>query len=242
MKEFENHIYFANFGVTDIYNNNYDYTIVSNYLMEQNEVKRKIQLFTEFNLKFGEGYFIIPKETYNSVLKPVFDEIKSMQIEEENNMDINLETYMPKSEINGWILTDDDNLQYIKKESIYEFECIQMAPYPTDDLISDEDEDKEYYQVCQANIDIMYYIKCRTKDFINTLASYDYCDWPDDENYLTREDGIKVLNAMYEEYGEQAYQLIAECLFEDIPFYDIRIYKGVEEKCIAFIENYCKNQ
>lgn len=239
MKAMKNRIYFVNFTISDIYDNNYDYVLVSNYLMKQEEVKKNIQLFTEFNLKFGKNYFIIPKEAYESVLKPTFDEIKFMLIEEENKMEINLETYTPKAEINDWKLTDDDCLQYLKEINPMEYECIQLAPYPIDDMDSEEDEGKEYYQVCQANVDIMYEIKTNPSKFISTLASYDYCDFPSDDRFITYDDANKIIASILEEYGEKGYQLIAECIFEDIPFFDTRIFIGSEEDCIAFIENYC---
>lgn len=240
MKEMKNRIYFANFTISDIYDNNYDYVLVSNYLMKQEEVKKNIQLFTEFDLNFGKNYFIIQKEAYESVLKPTFDEIKSMLIEEENKMEINLETYTPKAEINGWELTDDDSLQYLKKINPMEYECIQLAPYPTDDLCSEEDEGIEYFQVCQANIDVMYYAKYKAKTLMNILASYNYCDYPTDDRFITYDDINKIIANILEEYGEKGYQLIAECAFEDIPFYDISIFKGTEEECIGFIETYCE--
>ena len=240
MKKMKNRIYFANFTISDIYDNNYDYVLVSNYLMKQEEVKKNIQLFTEFDLNFGKNYFIIQKEAYESVLKPTFDEIKFMKIEEERNMNINLETYIPKPEINDWELIDDDSLQYLKKVNPMEYECIQLAPYPTEDLSSEEDEGIEYFQVCQANIDIMYYAKYNTKNFINTLAGYDYCDYPSDDRFVTYDDANKIIANIIEEYGEKGYQLIAECIFEDIPFFEISIFNGTEEDCISFIKSYCE--
>ena len=237
-----NPIYTVNFSATDRYGNVYEYILVSNHLMDKNEIHNCNQQFLEFDLNTGEGYFIIPSKTYKEILKPVFNEIKLNNLKEDFKMNTNkidLETFIPKSEINNWELTDDDCLQYLKEINPMEYECIQLAPYPIDDMDSEEDEDKEYYQVCQANVDIMYDIKTNPGKFISTLASYDYCDFPDDERFSTFEDANKIISHILDQYGLKGYQLIAECIFEDIPFFDIRIFTGSEEDCIAFIENYC---
>ena len=237
-----NPIYTCNFSATDRYGNVYEYTLVTNRTMDKNEIHKCNQQFLEFDSNTGEGYFIIPSKTYKEILKPVFNEIKLNNFKEDFKMNTNkidLETFIPKSEINNWELTDDDYLQYLKKVNPMEYECIQLAPYPIDDICSEEDEGKEYYQVYQANVDIMYDIKTNPGKFISTLASYDYCDYPSDDRFVTYDDANKIIGNILEEYGKKGYQLIAECIFEDIPFFDISIFKGTEEDCISFIEAYC---
>lgn len=213
-----------------------EYVLVSSVYMEKDKVNEIIRNFIDDGVNQSDNWFIISAKTYKNTLNPIFNEIKTYRVKEVTKMPVDLETYIPKEKINGWVLTDDDCLQYLKKINQAEYRCIQLAPYP----ISEGNEDTILYQVCQADIDVIYNMKTDPAKVVNILASYGYCDYPDDSRFITSDDVLKVVNYVLEDYGEAGYQIIAECIFEDIPFYDIRIFKGTEEECISFIEAFCE--
>lgn len=124
-------------------------------------------------------------------------------------------------ENNKWILTDDDSYQHVRKIGEDKFELIEMC------LINPETEE---YLVYTDEIDIDEYLEINRGELIEILEGY--YDAEDEENVIQF-----VMNHI-----ESPSQIMAECIFEYYgAFQAYTLFKGSEEKCRQYIENYIKN-
>lgn len=130
-------------------------------------------------------------------------------------------------ELNNWGLTDDDSQQYVKEisseESPHTFELIEIG------LINPEDE---IYQIYTNSICVEDYLETARGELKEIINSYGYY-LDDEDNY----DGFCIWN-----YKEEAYQVMAECIFEYYGSFEAeQLFIGAEKECIDFVQNYIKN-
>lgn len=124
-------------------------------------------------------------------------------------------------ENNKWILTDDDSYQHVKKIGEDKFELIEIC------LINPETEE---YLVYTDEIDVDEYLEINRGELIEILEGY--YDAEDEEDVIQF-----VMNHI-----ESPSQIMAECIFEYYgAFQAYTLFKGSEEKCRQYIENYIKN-
>ena len=124
-------------------------------------------------------------------------------------------------ENNKWILTDDDSYQHVKKIGEDKFELIEIC------LINPETEE---YLVYTDEIDVDKYLEINRGELIEILEGY--YDAEDEEDVIQF-----VMNHI-----ESPSQIMAECIFEYYgAFQAYTLFKGSEEKCRQYIENYIKN-
>ena len=120
--------------------------------------------------------------------------------------------------INAWVLTDDDSCQYVKKINEDEFQLIEMS------LINPETEE---FIVYTDEIDVDAYLEQNRGETEEILNSFGY-----------GENNISSIEEVINKYSN-ASQIIAECIFEYYSdFQAYTIFKGREEQCRRFIENY----
>lgn len=111
---------------------------------------------------------------------------------------------------NNWFCTDSDCLQHCKKDSNTAFNFIQAVWLDTcdgDPRAINAKDDSDNYAVCIGYIDLDLY---PDEDKECSLASYGY-----------------TLETVFKIYGDDANQIIAECLFEDNCLYDGNSIAGV---------------
>ena len=101
-------------------------------------------------------------------------------------------------ENNNWFCTDPDCMQYCKQVNDTEFHFVQAVWLDTcsgDTTAENAKDETDNYVVCSGYIDL----DCYSEEDVNcALSSYDY----------TLESANKI-------FGDDANQIIAECLFED---------------------------
>lgn len=130
-------------------------------------------------------------------------------------------------EINEWILTDDDSQQYVRlTDNEDEFDLIEMG------LMNPEIEE---FMVYFSNIDVMSLLEQERSTICDILRSYSYGDNDNSED--------APINAVIKIYKENASQIIAECYFEYYNTFsaDELLFKGSEQECINFIQDWIKN-
>ena len=135
--------------------------------------------------------------------------------------------------INNWVCVDADSCQYVKCSFKSEeggeynhYKLIQM------DLINPDTKEYEVYFDTLCVDDYLDYMR---SELSIILASYGYSD--DDE-----EDCAEIIERMMEEYGDDVFQVVCECIFEYYGSFQAEVlFTGSEQDCIKFIENYCKN-
>lgn len=135
--------------------------------------------------------------------------------------------------INNWVCVDADSCQYVKCSFKSEeggeynhYKLIQM------DLIN---PDTKKYEVYFDTLCVDDYLDYMRSELSIILASYGYSD--DDE-----EDCAEIIERMMEEYGDDVFQVVCECIFEYYGSFQAEVlFTGSEQDCIKFIENYCKN-
>ena len=135
--------------------------------------------------------------------------------------------------INNWVCVDADSYQYVKCSFKSEeggeynhYKLIQM------DLIN---PDTKKYEVYFDTLCVDDYLDYMRSELSIILASYGYSD--DDE-----EDCAEIIERMMEEYGDDVFQVVCECIFEYYGSFQAEVlFTGSEQDCIKFIENYCKN-
>ena len=135
--------------------------------------------------------------------------------------------------INNWVCVDADSCQYVKCSFKSEeggeynhYKLIQM------DLIN---PDTKKYEVYFDTLCVDDYLDYMRSELSIILASYGYSD--DDE-----EDCAEIIERMIEEYGDDVFQVVCECIFEYYGSFQAEVlFTGSEQDCIKFIENYCKN-
>lgn len=134
--------------------------------------------------------------------------------------------------INEWILTDDASQQYVKEISTEEiphtFKLIEMS------LIN---PDIKHFEVYSDEICIDDYLETMRGELKEIIHSYSYYL---DEDELETND--KNYYTSIWKYEDEAYQVMAECIFEYYgSFQAEQIFIGSETDCIKFIQNYIKN-
>ena len=135
--------------------------------------------------------------------------------------------------INNWVCVDADSCQYVKCSFKSEeggeynhYKLIQM------DLIN---PDTKKYEVYFDTLCVDDYLDYMRSELSIILASYGYSD--DDE-----EDCAEIIERMMEEYGDDVFQVVCECIFEYYDSFQAEVlFTGSEQDCIKFIENYCEN-
>lgn len=130
--------------------------------------------------------------------------------------------------INNWILTDDASQQYVRSiNNKDEFDLIEMG-------LCSRNPDK--YEVYTDSIAIIEdYFETMREELQNILEGFGYG--------IKKEDGFikDPIEDVFEKYVEDAYQIMAECIFEYYgSFQAEQIFVGSETDCIAFIQNYIK--
>ena len=134
--------------------------------------------------------------------------------------------------INNWVCVDADSCQYVKCSFKSEeggeynhYKLIQM------DLIN---PDTKKYEVYFDTLCVEDYLDYMRGELSIILASYGYGE---DE-----EDCVEIIESMMEEYGDDVFQVICECIFEYYGSFQAEVlFTGSEQDCIKFIKNYCKN-
>ncbi len=120
--------------------------------------------------------------------------------------------------INAWVLTDDDSCQYVKKINEDEFQLIEMS------LVNPETEE---FIVYTDEIDVDAYLEQNRGEIEEILRTFGYG--------YEYNSGIEEVMNIY----SSASQIIAECIFEYYNYFQAEvIFKGSEEQCRRFIENY----
>ena len=116
-------------------------------------------------------------------------------------------------ENNGWFCTDPDCMQYCQKVNETEFRFIQAVWLDTcdgDTRAKNAKDDSDNYAVCTDYIDLdpeLYEVG----DFEDYISSY----------------GYNSIEFLQKEYGDDANQIIAECIFETCCLYDNSSIAGV---------------
>ena len=134
--------------------------------------------------------------------------------------------------INNWVCVDADSCQYVKCSfksdeggEYNHYKLIQM------DLIN---PDTKKYEVYFDTLCVDDYLDYMRSELSIILASYGYGD---DE-----EDCAEIIERMMEEYEDDVFQVVCECIFEWYGNFQAEVlFTGSEQDCIKFIENYCKN-
>ena len=134
--------------------------------------------------------------------------------------------------INNWVCVDADSCQYVKCSFKSEeggeynhYKLIQM------DLIN---PDTQEYEVYFDTICVEDYLDSMRGELSLILSSYGYGD--------SEEDCTEIIKRMMEEYEDDVFQVVCECIFEWYGSFQAEVlFTGSEQDCIKFIENYCKN-
>lgn len=113
-----------------------------------------------------------------------------------------------------WIMTDDDSMQHVKRLSETKFKLVEFA------LTS---RDPDSYEV-----------------YTDTLDMNDYLTGMKDElEAILKGFGYDSIESVREAYGEEALQVMAECVFEHYgSFQAHKIYVGTETMCRLFVTCY----
>ena len=134
--------------------------------------------------------------------------------------------------INNWVCVDADSCQYVKCSFKSEeggeynhYKLIQM------DLIN---PDTKKYEVYFDTLCVNDYLDYMRSELSLILSSYGYGD--------SEEDCTEIIERMMEEYGDDVFQVVCECIFEYYDNFQAEVlFTGSEQDCIKFIEKYCEN-
>lgn len=111
-------------------------------------------------------------------------------------------------ERNNWFCTDSDCLQYCKKINETEYDFIQAVWLDDcEPRAKNAKDESDNYAVCTGYIDLDLY---SDDDKEGSISSYGY-----------------TMESVNEIYGDEANQIIAECLFEDDCLYENHSIAGV---------------
>ena len=135
--------------------------------------------------------------------------------------------------INNWVCVDADSCQYVKCS----FKSEEGGEYNHYKLIQIDliNPDTKKYEVYFDTLCVDDYLDYMRSELSIILASYGYSD--DDE-----EDCAEIIERMMEEYGDDVFQVVCECIFEYYGSFQAEVlFIGSEQDCIKFIENYCEN-
>ena len=134
--------------------------------------------------------------------------------------------------INNWVCVDADSCQYVKCSFKSEeggeynhYKLIQM------DLIN---PDTKKYEVYFDTLCVDDYLDYMRSELSLILSSYGYGD--------SEEDCTEIIERMMEEYEDDVFQVVCECIFEWYGSFQAEVlFTGSEQNCIKFIKNYCEN-
>ena len=231
MEGFKNNIFTVNF-TCEFLGKELNFVLVTNYFMDKEEINNIINRnFVELNIKNGANWFVIPKESYDKVLGPMFEEIALfVQKTKGNHEKFDLDTFKPKKEINGWKLLTDDDMCYIKEISPFVFRFAMMA------IVKDK------YNLVTDLVDVGFLVDKASIEFLNSLASHGYCDFCyQDENFDAEEVMKTVEHEMISTYRNRAFSLMGEVFFKETCYkYATFTPCKSEEQCIQAIEYYCE--
>lgn len=132
------------------------------------------------------------------------------------------------SNTNNWILTDDDAQQYVKEISTEEiphtFKLIEMCLFS---------RNPDEYEVYTDAICVDDYLETMRGELKEILHSYSY--YLDDED---EEDENERSTSIWN-YKEEAYQIMAECIFEYYgAFQTNERFIGSYQECCNFIQKW----
>ena len=108
-----------------------------------------------------------------------------------------------------WLLTDSAGYQHVRRITATEFELIEIYAH---------DEDCEKFGVYNGLVNLSDWTPSQLNPILNT---FDYAD----------------IDAVFTEYGDSAYQVIAECVFESMGYSNNQIFTGSKLECIRFIND-----
>ena len=118
-----------------------------------------------------------------------------------------------KNNTSGWILTDDDSRQHVKRINDWTYSLIEMC------LIS---RNPDQFQVYTDTIDLR-----NDEGIMSTVL--------DGFGYAGYFDVVSKYN------NDDAPQIVAECIFESYGSFRAEVqFVGSEEECIEYIDNYIK--
>ena len=119
-----------------------------------------------------------------------------------------------KTKDGDWALTDDDSCQYVKKLDENTLSLIEMC------IIS---INPDRYEVYADTINVQEHLEGAEQRLKEIIHGYGYLDYPD----------------VVEKYGEEAAQVVAECIFEHYgSFCTGSLYIGSEDECADYIRKY----
>ena len=134
--------------------------------------------------------------------------------------------------INNWVCVDADSCQYVKCS----FKSEEGGEYNHYKLIQIDliNPDTQEYEVYFDTICVEDYLDSMRGELSLILSSYGYGD--------SEEDCTEIIERMMEEYEDDVFQVVCECIFEWYGSFQAEVlFTGSEQDCIKFIENYCKN-
>ena len=138
-----------------------------------------------------------------------------------------------KTTINNWKITDSQPIQYVKC-SFKSEEGGEYNHYKLIEMCDVADPRKKEYDVFVDTLCVNDYLDSMRGELSMILASYGYGE---DE-----EDCAEIIERMMEEYGDDVFQVVCECIFEYYDNFQAEVlFTGSEQDCIKFIENYCEN-
>lgn len=186
----------------------YESCVAITTLQDEKEIEKHLKAED-----YIDDIVVISKEQYEKIFNPLFKNISKCNDEIRN--------FLNKEETK-WICSDPDCYQYVKKLSKYKYELVQIVDVSYDDETS--------YYLCYDVIDIEQYLTYDLNCLMNILSSYGYSEFK--QHNHTIKDWEKSLQNLKAEYGEDALQIVAECLFEVKPSFSTKIGEGSEEECI----------
>jgi len=117
--------------------------------------------------------------------------------------------------VGEWVSTDDSCFQYVKKISETEYSLIELACYGRDEV--------QKYEVYEDTIDLQDYFNGKTDELLMVLSGF----------------GYESLEVVRMHYGDEANQVMAECLFEYYGSHEAnQIFIGVECEAIVAIMDF----
>lgn len=132
-----------------------------------------------------------------------------------------------------WTCTDIDTMQHVKctfndndYPEQYTYQLIEMG------LVNPE---KNLYEVYEDTLCVDDYLEAARGELSSILAGFGYGD---DE-----EDCAIIIDRMAEQYGNEVFQVICECIFEHYGSFQASIlFMGNEGECVDFIKKYIEEE
>ena len=121
-----------------------------------------------------------------------------------------------KNESSSWVLTDDDSRQHVKRINDWTYSLIEMG------LIS---RNPDQFEVYTDTIDLQDDVDLMSSEITGILDGFGY---------------VGYFDVAYQ-YGQDAPQIVAECIFESYGSFRADVqFVGSEEECIEYIDQYIK--